>query len=443
VTITNGNAADLAALGDGAVDHVCVDPPYEANVMYAECSDFFYVWQKRTLADLYPELFRDELTNKDDEAVANEARFAEKKRKRAELALMDYRNKMTAAFAEMHRVLRDDGVLTVMFTHKKVAAWDTLATSLIDAGFGIRASWPVHTESEHSLHQAKKNAAQSTILLVCRKRARDGAPVWWDDIEGEVRRTAREKAREFERQGVRGVDLAIATFGPTLAIISEHWPVLTAEADEVTGEPKRLRPEVALDLAREEVVRLRLHGLLLGRELDFDPVTDWYLIAWDLFHAAQFPADEARKLALALGLDLERELVTAKRVLAKKSEDVVLKEPRERRKEGMVDPEARIFPCLLDAVHTAMLLYLEDGADACRRFLGDAGLIGDSTFKACLQAMLNAIPRTKVKGEFVRPEAKALDSLRLAFFPDLELPPEPAAEEVAVQLDLMEAEGDA
>ena len=68
-------------------------------------------------------------------------------------------------------MLRPDGVLTVMFTHKRVEAWDTLATALIGAGFVIKASWPVHTESEHSLHQAKKNAASSTILLVCRKRA--------------------------------------------------------------------------------------------------------------------------------------------------------------------------------------------------------------------------------------------------------------------------------
>ena len=80
---------------------------------------------------------------------------------------------MAAAFREMHRVLRDDGCLTVMFTHKQVEAWDTLASALIGAGFTIKASWPVHTESEHSLHQAQKNAAASTILLVCRKRDED------------------------------------------------------------------------------------------------------------------------------------------------------------------------------------------------------------------------------------------------------------------------------
>src|SRR5690606_2892044 len=125
---------------------------------------------------------------------------------------------------------------------------------LIGAGFAIHASWPVHTEFQHSLHQAKKNAAESTIFLTCRKRATHVEAVWWEDIQGKVRRAARDKAAEFEQMGIRGVDLYIATFGPTLAILSENWPVLTSEMDERTGEPKPLRPEVALDLAREEVV---------------------------------------------------------------------------------------------------------------------------------------------------------------------------------------------
>ncbi|GIW50772.1 MAG: hypothetical protein KatS3mg081_0127 [Gemmatimonadales bacterium] len=78
---------------------------------------------------------------------------------------------MLACFREFRRILRDDGVLTVMFTHKRADAWNALGRALIEAGFTVHASWPVRTESEHSLHQAKKNAAQSTILLVCRKRA--------------------------------------------------------------------------------------------------------------------------------------------------------------------------------------------------------------------------------------------------------------------------------
>jgi putative DNA methylase len=422
--LSTASAASLTHVASGSVDTVCLDPPYYDNVIYSECSDFFYVWLKRTVGDDYPDWFRSELTNKDDEAVANWARFNEFGRKKTEMARADYERKMAAAFREMHRVLRDDGVLTVMFTHKKIEAWDTLATSLIGAGFTIHSSWPVHTESEHSLHQAKKNAAQSTILLTCRKRTPRAEPVWWDDIKGKVRQAAREKAAEFERQGIRGVDLYIATFGPTLAILSESWPVLTSEVDERTGEPKPLRPEMALDLAREEVISLRKQGLLLGRPVQFDPHTDWYLMAWDAFKAEEFPGDEARKLALALGLDLEREVIGEKRLVTKKGARVAIQQPKARRKRDMVDPDRRAFECWIDAAHTAMLLYEEDGARACQAFLTRTGLVSDATFKACVQALLNAIPRTKEKGKFVRPEAEVLEAMRLAFFDDLVTPVE-------------------
>ena len=128
-----------------------VDPPYYNNVNYAELSDFFYVWAKRNIGPLYPEFFSEELTPKDEEATANPARFhtlglAPKKRK--QLAERDYENKMMACFKQMHRSLADDGVVTVMFTHKQVEAWDTLGRALLDAGFRIDASWPVNTESD-------------------------------------------------------------------------------------------------------------------------------------------------------------------------------------------------------------------------------------------------------------------------------------------------------
>jgi adenine-specific DNA methylase len=291
--------------------------------------------------------------------------------------------------------------------------------ALIEAGFSIKASWPVHTESEHSLHQAKKNAAASTIMLVCRKReATTSEQVWWEDLQSEVRRIAREKANEYVDLGITGADLYISTFGPTLSVISQNWPVLTSDVDPKTGQPKVLRPEVALDLAREEVVRLRKQGLLAGREVQFDTVTDWYLIAWDAYAAEQFPFDEANKLAIALGIDLSRELMQSKRLAVKKSEYIILQTPQQRRRRGMVDDDVTSFTHWIDAAHTAMMVYAEDGAGACDVFLQKSGLKHDTTFKALLQSMINAIPRNRIKGKFVRPEAEILENMRLAFYAD-------------------------
>jgi len=420
VTLRLGNAASMPEVPDGSIHAIVVDPPYYDNVMYGELSDFFYVWLKRTVGDLYPEAFHSPLTDKDTEVVANPARFRGLRRRAQELACADYERKMLACFREFHRILRDDSVLTVMFTHKRADAWNALGRALIEAGFAIHTSWPVRTESEHSLHQAKKNAAQSTILLVCRKRQAGKDPAWWDEVRGEVRRVARERAREYEAAGIEGVDLYLATYGPVLGVISERWPVLTGEVDPETGEPRRLAPEEALAVAREEIIALRKRGLL-GREVRFDPVTDFYLLAWDAFRAASFPADEARKLALALGVDLESELVQAHRVLAKRQDTVTLKTPAERRGRDRLDPEADSFPTLLDVCHTALLLVEEEGTKAASRFLSERGYDQDASFRALLQGLIRAIPASKDKhGQFIRPEAAALEALRQAAFPDLE-----------------------
>jgi hypothetical protein len=388
---------------------------------------------KRSIGTLFPDFFADELTNKDDEAIANVSRFADMGARKTELAEQDYQRKMEACFREIHRVLNDDGVLTVMFTHKRVEAWDTLGASLINAGFSVHSSWPVHTESEHSLHQAKKNAAASTILLTCRKRMEGRNAVWWDDLKGLVRETAREKAAEYETLGIRGVDLYIATFGPVLSVISERWPVLTSEVDPKTNKPKALRPEAALEIAREEVVTLRKKGLLLGREVRFDSVTDWYLLAWDAFRAEQFPADEARKLCIALDVDMEGTVIGSKRLLTKKGKNVSLVQPIGRRKRGMVDPEAEVFDCLLDAGHTAMLIFDEDGTRTCERWLRQHGFDRDERFRALLQAMANAIPNARMKGKYIRPEMSLLDRMNDALGLGITFPVEPEPDLRAIQ----------
>ena len=169
VTITCKPGDSLDHIGDGSIDAVVMDPPYYDNVMYAELSDFFYVWLKRTAGHVFPELFRGHLTDKENEAVANPARFQGQKGAKA-LAGRDYQDRMASIFSECRRVLKPDGIMTLMFTHKATSAWDALTKGLMEAGFIITASWPVNTEAAGSLHIKNKAAAKSTIFLVCRPR---------------------------------------------------------------------------------------------------------------------------------------------------------------------------------------------------------------------------------------------------------------------------------
>lgn len=435
VSITCRSAADLPDLPDATVTLVCIDPPYYDNVMYAELADFFYVWEKRTIGLVHPELFTGELTDKKNEAVANPARFTDTGKRKKELANADYEAKMAAIFAECSRVLRDDGVLTVMFTHKRAEAWDTLGMGLLQAGFRIETSWPVNTESEQSLHQANKNAAASTIMLVCRKRDPSIAEApYFEDLESEVRAAARDALERFSRAGLSGVDLLLSTYGPALSVISSRWPVYSSEADPITGKSRLLRPEEALDAARAEVVRLQRRRLV-GTEAQLDPLTDFALIAWETFKAAEFPFDEARRLALATGgLDID-ELARA-RIVDKKSGSVVLLSPEKRVRRTDDDalpgvrPDATAFASVIDAVHTAMYVASVDGLPAARALIDRAGLANDARFLACMQGLVNAIPRTRTKAGWVRKEAEVLDRLCAAYFPAIQIPPDPETAEI-------------
>ena len=432
VTVTNHNAGNLTSLADGSQTLVCIDPPYYDNVMYGELSDYFYVWHKRTLGRLWPELFADPLTNKHDEAVTNRARFAHAGRKAATLADHDYTAKMAAIFAECHRVLAPDGAMTVMFTHKRADAWDSLATALLQASFEIGASWPVHTESEQSLHQARQNAVKSTMFLNCRKRSgnREGHEmVYLDDIAAEIRGAAAVALERGHDQGLSGVDLLLSTYGPALRVLSAQWPVYAPEADKETGRSRLLRPEEALAVARTEVLR-RERMRLVGREIEFDPLTDFTLLAWSTFGAREFPYDEARKLALSIS-DLDLEDVIRAKLLSIKSGTARLTEPRLRTRRETdahlpgIDRARADIEVWVDAVHTAVYITAQDGPGAAKRWLDERDLTANPVFEPCLQAFVRALPNTKHQGDWNVAEAEQLHALVTAYFHEIEIPPDP------------------
>ena len=329
VTITCKPGDNLDHVPDGSVDAVVMDPPYYDNVMYAELSDFFYVWLKRTAGHVFPALFRRRLTDKENEAVANPARFRGQPGAQA-LAGRDYQERMASIFAEMRRVLKADGVMTLMFTHKAAGAWDALTTGLMQAGFAITASWPINTEAEGSLHVRNKAAANSTIFLACRPRTAareaDDTPYYWEDIEPRVAGAVRARVAEYQAAGIRGVDLYLACFGPALEEFSRHWPLARGTPRpapqerrrgrrrqpelEAERDPYAVSPEDVLDTARREVKRWRLEQLTQRRaDADLDPATAFFVLAWDAFEAPVFAYDEALRLARAVGVDLEREVV--------------------------------------------------------------------------------------------------------------------------------------
>lgn len=183
-----------------------------------------------------------------------------------------------------------------------------------------------------------------------------------------------------------------------------------------------------------------MRGPLGGREVEFDPVTDWWLLAWSDFAAAEFPAGEALKLSLATHLDLE-DLARAHKVIKATSGTVTILTPALRRTAKAIDPAAASWPTLLDALHSLMVVYDEDGAGAARAWLTRTGFAGDPQFRDLVAAAINAVPRTREKSDFVRPEARSLEGLRLTIFDDLPAPREPVQTPTPAQLPFDGGEG--
>ena len=414
VTVTCKPGDRLDHVESGTVDVVVMDPPYYDNVMYAELSDFFYVWLKRTAGHVFPELFRRALTDKDNEAVANPARHRGAKGAVA-LAARDYRERMAGIFAECRRVLKPDGVMTLMFTHKATGAWDALTTGLMEAGFAITASWPVNTEAGGSLHIKDKAAAKSTVFLVCRPKtppdddgAQDQAPVYWEDIEPRVAAAVRERMDEFSKAGIGGVDLFLASFGPALEEFSRHWPLARGTPRELPPERRRARqlmlfedewdpyaatPEDALDAARREVQRWRLKQIAHPKaHADLDPATAFFVFAWDTFRAPVFPYDEGLHLARSVGVDLEADVVG--RLAEKKGGDLRLWDSAHRAAKGALGPPDGTR-AMIDALHHAAHAARTRSLSAAHELIAAGGADREAGFFVALEALLEVLPPSR------------------------------------------------
>ena len=411
VSITCKPGDSLDHIEDGSIDVVVMDPPYYANVMYAELSDFFYVWLKRTAGHVFPELFRRHLTDKDNEAVANPARVKGEKGAGA-LAGRDYQERLASIFAECRRTLKPGGIMTLMFTHKKVEAWDALTKGLMEAGFVISASWPIHTEPEGSLHIRNKAAAKTTIFLVCRPRAEDMQTeenLYWEDVEPRIANAVRTRVREFQEAGIAGVDLYLASFGPALEEFSRHWPLKRGTPREIPEERRRRRqqvlfeeewdpyaatPEDALDAARREVKRWRLEQLThLKANADLDPATAFFVLAWDAFKAPMFSYDEANRLARAVGVDLDKDVIG--RLAEKKGSDILLWDSAHRAAKGTLGPVDGARG-MIDSIHHAAHTARGSSLAAAQEMLANALVDQDRRFFTALEAVLEILPVSRV-----------------------------------------------
>jgi len=221
-------------LPDQTVPVWFTDPPYYDAIPYSDLSDFFLVWLKRALPGnlLLRDPFDSEnpLSPKEQEAVQDETKAVDGQPKDQAF----FEAKMAKAFAEGRRILREDGIGSVVFAHKTTEGWEALLSGMIRGGWTITGSWPIATERPGRLRSQESAALATSVHLICRPRAGNAGVGDWANVLRELPNRVGDWMERLQSEGVRGADLVFACIGPALEIFSRYAKVETADGREVT-----------------------------------------------------------------------------------------------------------------------------------------------------------------------------------------------------------------
>ena len=251
---------------------VSTDPPYYDNVGYADLSDFFYVWLRRSLRSTFPELFATLAVPKAEELVATPYRHGNKE-KAETFFLTGMKNAMQCLAEQTHVSFP----VTIYYAFKQSetkgkagtssTGWETFLAAVIRAGFSITGTWPMRSEQQYRMVGLGTNALASSIVLVCRKRATDTSLATRRDFVAELRDELPTALANLQSGNIAPVDLAQASIGPGMAVYTRYAKVLDA-----AGNPVSVREALQL-------INQILDEVLTEQEGDFDADSRWAL-AW-------------------------------------------------------------------------------------------------------------------------------------------------------------------
>ena len=253
---------------------ISTDPPYYDNVSYADLSDFYYIWLRRSLSRIYPDMFRLMLVPKNEELVAAHHRFDGDKKKAEEHFLTGLSN----AFEHMRRWAHPDYPITVYYAFKQSetdaagggiasTGWETMLEGLLKAGFQVTGTWPIQTETRTRQVAMETNALASSIVLVCRPRSDDTSMTTRRDFIFALRRELPDALHRLQQGNVAPVDLAQAAIGPGMAVFSSYSSVL-----EPDGNPMRVRTAL-------QIINAELDAYFTEQEGDLDTDTR-FCVSW-------------------------------------------------------------------------------------------------------------------------------------------------------------------
>ena len=360
---------------DNFFDAVFTDPPYYDNVPYSYLSDFFYVWLKRTVGDLYPDLFATPLTPKSEEIVTyshgSEGFKGGKK---------FFEDMITKAFGEISRVLKPEGIACIVFAHKSTEAWETIINALLRSGLYLTASWPVHTEMKARLRAKESAALASSIYMVCRKRT-ENKTAYFNEIKPQIEQKIKEKLDQFWNEGIGGSDFFISAIGPAMEVFGKYDSI-----ERLSGEP--VLTKELLDFVRKVVSEYALSKILKSPDLgSIDEETRFYLLWRWTYNSTKVHFDDARKLGQAVGTEITEKWNSG--FIKKDKEFISVLNAKERGNNFMERGE---FEGIINVLHASLLLWEQNNRKAISELLEETGNLNNNAFWQVVQAISDVLP---------------------------------------------------
>lgn len=362
---------------DNYFDAVITDPPYYNNVPYADLSDFFYVWLKRSIGDLYPELFSTPLTPKSQEITEmstwDSLRYSYKDKK-------FFEDMLKKAFQEIHRVLKPYGIAVIVYAHKSTEGWETLINSLLDSGLVITGAWPINTEMQARLRAKESATLSSSIYIVARKMEREPIGMY-NEVKHQLKEHLNRRLERLWQKGIGGADFFISAIGSAIEVFGKYEKVMDYEGKLIRAD--RLLEDVR-KIVTDFVIRQILHNGFSG---EISELTMFYVLYRWNYGEAKVPFDEARKLATSCGIDLATHW-NKNSFIKKEKEFIKVLGPQDRKMEELEGSTE-----LVDVLHLVLLLWEKGRRDEMIRVLRETGFGDREVFYRVAQAISETLPQ--------------------------------------------------
>ena len=380
-TVTQMSAMSLQ-YDDGYFDAVFTDPPYYDNIQYSILSDFFYVWLKRSVGYLYPELFSTPLTPKSNEVITDLSLTRSGKNVTNKPVLKtksknDFEQMLSSSFKEVHRVLKHNGIAVIVYAYKSTGGWETLINSVLESGLVITAAWPIYNQMRSRVIAKETAALNSSIYMVARKIKRRDLG-FYRDIKNDMATHIDKKLTQLWGQGIQGADFFISAIGISLEIFGQYKKIVDDNDHPVTATH-------LLDDIRKIVTDFAINQVLHSDFNDsISSTTRFYLLwRWAYGHA-KMPFDDALKLSHSVGLDLDREYGNG--LVCKDKDTIRVAGPTERNVDDIGSVE------MVDVLHKSALLWKDNKRDAMLAEMNKSGWGGSDVFYRVAQAITESNP---------------------------------------------------